>query len=102
MPEIKWEWKLGPQLVVSLANFFVLMVGVIGLFVKMQSDIEVGQKAMQEARKTIVKLELLVSTMQAAQAQMGERTAKLEAQVQIVLNSLQRIESRQMRDAVER
>ena len=45
MPQVQWEWKLTPQILVSLANFLLMAVGVVGIFVKMQADIQTARDA---------------------------------------------------------
>ena len=86
MPQVQWEWKLTPQILVSLANFLLMAVGVVGIFVKMQADI-------QTARDAVGKLEILIATMREGQTTMVERVTKVETKVDIMLPAIQRIET---------
>jgi hypothetical protein len=85
MPQVKWEWSFSPQTVISLANFMVIVVGCVGLFYKMQSDLQV-------AKDNMVRLEQMVFAITSKQADMAERTAKVETKVDIILPAVQRVE----------
>lgn len=88
MPTLHWEWKLTPQIVVSVANLLVMLVGVVGIFLKMQSDIGT-------AREAVTELKAIVVTMREGQALTDGRLIRLETQVGIMLPTVQRIEQNQ-------
>lgn len=88
MPNVQWKWEIGPQVVVSTANFLVLLLGVIGLWFKMQADVAAAKDAVTELR-------LAFTSMREAQASSTERLVKVETKVDIILPSLQRIELNQ-------
>lgn len=91
MPEIKWEWRIGPQTLLSLAQLVAIIVAIIGGFMKMQADISASQQ-------TVTKLESLVSSIRDAQSNQSERVTRVETKVDLIFPTLQRIEARQIRD----
>ena len=91
MPEIKWEWKIGPATIVSLAQLVAIVVAVVGGFMKMQADLDAS-------RQTIAKLESLVTSVQGNQISQSERVTRVETKVDMIFPALQRIETRQLRD----
>lgn len=89
VPEIKWEWRMGPSTILAAAQLAAIIVAIFGGFLKMQSDLE-GQ------RVTVSKLELLIASMKDAQFAQSERVTRVETKMDIILPSIQRIEARQM------
>ncbi|MCL4712149.1 MAG: hypothetical protein KJZ73_12980 [Pseudorhodoplanes sp.] len=85
MPQVEWEWKFSPQTVLSALNLAVILVGVIGLFYKMQSDLTV-------AKENVLRLEAVVTSLNVKQSELSERSAKTETKVDIILPTVQRIE----------
>lgn len=96
MPDLKWEWRIGPQTILSVAQLVAIVVAVIGGFLKMQSDLD-------QSRITISKLEAIVASVKDSQSTQSERITRVETKVDIILPAIQRIESRQMaRDPQQR
>lgn len=91
VPDLKWEWRVGPQTLLSLLQLIAIVVAVIGGFLKMQADLD-------SSSKTISELKSLVSTMQTAQINQAERVTRVETKVDLIFPALQRIESRQLRE----
>ena len=89
MPDLKWEWRVGPHTILSLAQLFAIIVAVIGGFLKMQSDLD-------QSKLTITELRSIVASVRESQGTQAERITRVETKVDIILPSLQRIEARQM------
>lgn len=85
MPNVKWEWSFGPQVLISIANFLVLMVGVVGLFYKMQADIA-------SQRDTVSELKLAVRSFEQGQLRFSERLTAVETKTDIIMPAILRIE----------
>lgn len=94
VPDLKWEWRIGPQTLLSLLQLIAIVVAVIGGFLKMQADLD-------SSSKTISELKSLVATMQTAQTSQAERVTRVETKVDLIFPALQRIESRQLRTKEE-
>jgi hypothetical protein len=94
VPDLKWEWRIGPQTLLSLLQLIAIVVAVIGGFLKMQADLD-------SSSKTISELKSLVATMQTAQVNQAERVTRVETKVDLIFPALQRIESRQLRTKEE-
>lgn len=91
VPDLKWEWRIGPQTLIAIAQLVAIIVAVIGGFLKMQADLD-------SSRRTIDKLETLVTSVQSAQGNQAERITRVETKVDLLFPALQRIEGRQLRD----
>jgi len=91
VPDLKWEWRVGPQTLLSLLQLVAIVVAVIGGFLKMQADLD-------SSSKTISELKSLVATMQTSQFNQAERVTRVETKVDLIFPALQRIESRQLRE----
>lgn len=89
MPEVKWEWRIGPSTVLGFAQLIAIIVAIFGGFLKMQGDIEAQHK-------NLTQLKVLVSTMERAQALQAERVTRVETKVDLILPALIEIQ-RQIR-----
>lgn len=86
MPDVKWEWRVGPHTVIAIVQLVVIAVAVLGGFLKMQSDLE-------NQRDTITQLRSLVASVQNAQSAQADRVTRVETKVDMMLPMLQRIDS---------
>lgn len=87
MPVVQWEWKLTPQILVSMANLLVLSVGVIGVFYKLQADVLATQEAVKELRE-------LTKTARESQTIISERIVKVETKMDFIIPIIQDIKAK--------
>jgi len=87
MPQVQWEWKLTPQILVSMANLLVLSIGVIGVFYKLQADVVATQEAVKELRD-------MTKTTRESQATVSERLVKVETKMDFIIPILQDIKAK--------
>jgi Tfp pilus assembly protein PilN len=84
MPKVRWEWKIGPQTLIGIAQLVAIIVAVIGGFVKMQADI-------QASNTTIAQLQTIVSSIKDAQARQSDRITRVETKVDLMLPAMREI-----------
>lgn len=84
MPEVKWEWRIGPGTILQLVQLVAIIVAIFGGFMKMQSDLEAQHE-------TITQLQTIVKTVSNAQLVQAERVTRVETKVDLILPTLQDI-----------
>lgn len=84
---LQWEWKLTPQILVSVANLLVLSIGVIGVFYKLQADVAATQENVKELRE-------MTKIARESQAIVSERLVKVETKVDFIIPIIQDIKSK--------
>lgn len=85
MPNVTWEWKFGPQTVISALMLLVMFGGVVGIFTSIQADIKVAQSQVMDLRDAVTKLTAVQQQEMAAEA-------ATTARIDLILPQLQRIE----------
>lgn len=88
MPKLTWEWKVTPQIIVSIANLAALVGGLLWGIAIWSGDIGVQ-------KQTIVELRAVVKALTDSQALMAQQVTKVQTQVDMMLPALQRIEANQ-------
>ena len=87
LPDIKWEWRIGPQTALSLAQLIAIIVAIFGGFLKMQGDLEAQ-------RESVTQLKVLVGTIQRSQSERADRLTRVETKVDLILPALSDIQHR--------
>ena len=85
MPNFNWEWKVGPQTVVSLLNLVVMLFGVIIVMTQVRDDINT-------AKQQIAVMQASIITIQAAQNIQAVNNARIETKMDIVIPKIDKVE----------
>ena len=91
MPRMRFEWVWTPQTIFSAITALSIIIGLVGMFFKVQHDIDQAKNDVRELK--IAQNALLQSNIMSI-----ERLSKVETMVQMMLPSLRRIEDHQIRE----
>lgn len=92
MPEVKWEWKIGPSTLLQFAQLVAIIVAIFGGFLKMQSDINAQRESIETQRQALSRTNALITSMETAQSRTTERVTRVETKVDLILPTLQEIQ----------
>lgn len=84
MPQVTWEWKMGPQTIISALTLLVMLGGLIGVFTNIVGDIKVAQQQVSDLR-------IAVTALTQAQTKEAVNAASIEAKVDILMPMIQQI-----------
>ncbi len=85
MPSVQWEWKVGPQTIISGISLLVMLAGILSVIFGVEADIRIAQSQVADLRAA-------VTTIISVQQQQAIEAAGVRAKVEVILPSVQKIE----------
>ena len=82
---MQWEWKVGPQTIISGLSLLVMLGGVLSIFFGIEADIKIAQSQVADLRAS-------VTTIINVQQQQAIEAAGVRAKVEVMLPAVQKIE----------
>lgn len=92
MPNITWEWKFGPQTVISALMLAVMCVGFIEFFWDIKQDTLLAKTSVATVQKETVELKGDVRGIASKQERMISDLADSKAKIDNIMPTVQRIE----------
>ncbi len=92
MPHIQWEWKIGPQTMISAAMLAAMVIGGIKFFFDVETDVRLGQVQVSFLQTQNTELRTAVTALLQSQIQTTGELANTKAKVDVILPTVQRIE----------
>jgi len=93
MPTITWKWEAGPATILMLLQVLLLVVGVVGGFMKMESDIQAQNSVSLQQASAIEAIRTTARTNARTQNELSERLTRVETKVDMILPAVQAIKS---------
>lgn len=84
MPNVRWEWKVGPQVLISFANLCVMLIGLVYVFASMEADVRVAKDQVSDVRTA-------VTALQATEQQQAIDGASVKAKVDLILPMVEKL-----------
>ena len=84
MPNVQWEWKVGPQVLISFANLCVMMGGLVYVFATMESDVRLAKEQVTDVRAA-------VTILATAEQQQAVDSASVKAKVDLILPMVEKL-----------
>jgi hypothetical protein len=84
MPNVQWEWKLGPQVIISGLNLLVMLAGIIYALASIETDVKTEKEQVAEVRSTLI-------TLGTAQQQQAVDGATVRAKVDLILPMVEKL-----------
>lgn len=92
MPTVQWEWKIGPQTVISALLLIVTCIGFVKFFWDVETEVRLAQQDMVALHLENKEIKTQISTVEQRQHQVVEGLADTKAKVDVMLPIVQRIE----------
>lgn len=84
MPSIQWEWRIGPQTIISGLNLLVMLIGLVSIFTTLEADVHLAKDQVTELRGA-------VTTLASSQQQQAVDAASVKAKVDLMLPMVEKI-----------
>jgi hypothetical protein len=91
MSSLQWEWKIGPQTIVAAVNLLVMSAGIIGIFVRLEADVQVAQQDVRLSKEQVLELRSSVNAVAEAQNRQAVDAAGVKAKVDLMLPMIEKI-----------
>ena len=92
MPTIQWEWKIGPQTIISGLMLAVMIWGGIKFFVDVAYDVKLAHQEISFMQTQNVEMRTEMNAIVTRQRQVITDLADTKGKVDVILPTVQRIE----------